>query len=122
MRVAVPFGPYRGRGPRRLLDNLVEAWRRTPWPAGEEMREPPTVAVVTVSYNTAELTSHLLYSLFRVLEPDSLERVVVVDNDSDDDSLVLLSALRDRGLLDLVRIRRLIFHGLVLNRGVSSLT
>jgi len=121
MRVAVPFGPYRGQGPRRLLDNLAEAWRRTPWPAGGEMREPPTVAVVTVSYNTAELTSHLLYSLFRVLEPGSLERVVVVDNNSDDESPVLLSALRDRGLIDLVRNRRLTYHGPGLNRGVSHL-
>lgn len=121
MRVAVPFGPYRGQGPRRLWDNLAEGWRRTPWPAGAEVRDAPAVAVVTVNYNTAELTAHLLYSLFRVLEPRSLARVVVVDNDSDDGSAALLSALRDRGLIDLVRNQWLTYHGPGLNRGLSHL-
>jgi hypothetical protein len=49
---------------------------------------PGRVAVVTVSYNTRELTALMLWSLRRILEWESLE-IVVVDNGSKDGSAEL---------------------------------
>ena len=57
------------------------------WP--DCLATPGRVAVVTVSYNTRELTALLLWSLRRILAWESLE-IVVVDNGSKDGSAELL--------------------------------
>jgi dolichyl-phosphate beta-glucosyltransferase len=61
-----------------------------PWP--DRPAAPDRVAVVTVSYNTCELTALLLWSLRRVLEWEPLE-IVVVDNGSKDGSAELLAKI-----------------------------
>ena len=53
---------------------------------------PGLVAVITVSYNTRELTALLLWSLRRILDWKSLE-IVVVDNGSKDGSAELLARI-----------------------------
>src|SRR5258708_1356584 len=53
---------------------------------------PGRVAVVTVSYNTRELTALMLWSLRRILQWESLE-IVVVDNGSKDGSAELLAKI-----------------------------
>src|ERR1700733_6570199 len=57
---------------------------------------PGRVAVVTVSYNTRELTALLLWSLRRILAWESLE-IVVVDNGSRDGSAELLARIDAAG-------------------------
>jgi glycosyltransferase involved in cell wall biosynthesis len=81
---------------------------------------PGRVAVVTVSYNTRELTALLLWSLRRILDWESLE-IVVADNGSKDGSAELLAKI------DAAEGRRLIanagnvMHGPALNQAVSFL-
>ena len=110
---------WRSQGPRRLVENGWERLRRRPWPT-EGPRTWRTSAVV-VSYNTAELLAHLLYSLHRVLEPGSVERIVVVENDSNDGTVELLADMERRGLIEVVPNRHLTYHGPGLNRGIAYL-
>ena len=63
---------------------------------------PGRVAVVTVSYNTRELTALLLWSLRRILEWESLE-IVIVDNGSTDGSAELLTKIDAAGGCRLIR-------------------
>ena len=58
-------------------------------------------AIVTVSYNTRELTALLLWSLDRILDGENL-RPVVVDNGSIDGSVEMLRRARASGLCELV--------------------
>jgi glycosyltransferase involved in cell wall biosynthesis len=97
----------------------VERLRRRPWPTDR----PRTwrASVVVVSYNTAELLAHLLYSLHRVLQRGSVERIVVVENDSKDRTVELLSGLKRDGLVHVVPNRHLTYHGPGLNRGIAHL-
>lgn len=71
------------------------------WPAEPETA-PDRVAVVTVSYNTRELTAFLLWSLHRVVSWPDLE-IVVVDNGSRDGSAQLLAGAARAGACVLVR-------------------
>lgn len=95
-------------------------WLRHTWPVPSDLNNE-RVAVVTVNYNTAEHISHLLFSLFRVVGREQLERIVVVDNASTDDSPALLSAMAEAGLIDLVRNKSQRFHGPGLNQAVARL-
>jgi glycosyltransferase involved in cell wall biosynthesis len=90
------------------------------WPR-DGIRAASGVAVVTVSYNTAWLTSLLIWSLYQVLRPGALDRVVVVDNGSTDGSARLLSGLAEAGLCELVANRENRHHGPGLNQGLSHL-
>ena len=81
---------------------------------------PDRVAVVTVSYNTRELTALLLWSLRRVLEWTSLE-VVVVDNGSTDGSAELLARIESAGGCRLIANSRNAMHGPALNQALSFL-
>jgi glycosyltransferase involved in cell wall biosynthesis len=78
-------------------------------------------AIVTVNYNTARLISHLLFSLFRILDRKFVARIVVVDNGSTDNSLPILRELRCARLIDLIENRRQRYHGPGLNQGINYL-
>ena len=58
-------------------------------------------AIVSVSYNTRELTALLIWSLHRVLDGDG-PRPLIVDNGSVDGSLEMLRRASDSGLCELV--------------------
>jgi GT2 family glycosyltransferase len=90
------------------------------WPQ-DGIQAGTRVAVVTVNYNTAWLASLLLWSLYQVLKPGTLDRVVVVDNGSSDGSARLLSGLAEAGLCELVANRDNRHHGPGLNQGLSHL-
>ena len=105
--------PASGRKARRV-DDEVTWWPQTDDPAVDR------VAVLTVSYNTKELTALLLWSLWRVLEARPAE-VVIVDNGSTDGSRELLDAAQSAGLCTLVANRNNEQHGPGLNKGLSSL-
>lgn len=89
------------------------------WPL-DAAEEDARVAVVTVSYNTRELTALLLWSLYRVLDWPSFD-VVVVDNGSHDGSLELLRTAQEAGLCVLLANDSNLLHGPALNQAVSWL-
>ena len=90
------------------------------WWSPDAVEEDGRVAVLTVSYNTRELTALLLWSLYRVLEWRSLE-VVVVDNGSRDGSAELLADAEAAGLCVLVANNANRLHGPALNQALSWL-
>lgn len=96
------------------MDGGVTWWPERAAPTGN------SAAVVTVSYNTKELTAFLLWSLWRVLD-DRLSEIVVVDNGSTDGSRELLNAAHTAGLCTLVANDQNRQHGLGLNQGLSIL-
>jgi glycosyltransferase involved in cell wall biosynthesis len=78
------------------------------------------VAVVTVSYNTKELTALLLWSLRTLLDWPALE-IVVVDNGSTDGSDQLLAQAQDAGICTYLPNEINRTHGPGLNQGISWL-
>jgi len=81
---------------------------------------PGRVAVVTVSYNTRELTALLLWSLRRVLAWESLE-IVIVDNGSTDGSAELLAEIDAAGGCRLIPNAVNTMHGPALTQAMSFL-
>ena len=81
---------------------------------------PGRVAVVTVSYNTRELTAFMLWSLRRILEWKSLE-IVVVDNGSKDGSAELLAKIDAAGGCRLIPNASNTMHGPALTQAMSFL-
>jgi len=88
------------------------------WPDGPVL--PGRVAVITVSYNTRELTALLLWSLRRILTWESLE-VVVVDNGSKDGSASLLARVEAAGGCRLIANAGNAMHGPALTQAMSFL-
>ena len=88
------------------------------WPDGPV--EPDLVAVITVSYNTRELTALLLWSLRRIQAWQSLE-IVVVDNGSEDGSAELLVQVDAAGGCRLIPNTGNTMHGPALTQAMSCL-
>jgi glycosyltransferase involved in cell wall biosynthesis len=88
------------------------------WPDGQAAAG--RVAVVTVSYNTRELTALLLWSLRRILRWEALE-IVVVDNGSADGSAQLLATIAAAGGCRLIANAGNAMHGPALNQAMSFL-
>jgi hypothetical protein len=89
------------------------------WPSRDAETGTGRVAVVTVSYNTRELTALLLWSLWRVLEWNPPPEIVVVDNGSRDGSAELLAGVEASGLCFLLANCVNRHHGLALNQALS---
>ena len=79
------------------------------------------VAVVTVSYNTIELTALLLWSLHCV-SSEPPDEIVVVDNASTDGSLELLREVASAGLVTLLSNATNRHHGPALNDALAFIT
>ena len=89
------------------------------WPAAPEPRGDQ-VAVVSVSYNTRELTGLLLWSLRRIVHWPGLE-IVIVDNGSSDGSAGLLAQAAQAGLCTVLANDSNRQHGPGLSQGISWL-
>jgi glycosyltransferase involved in cell wall biosynthesis len=89
------------------------------WPEASRA-DQERVAVVTVSYDTRELTAFLLWSLRRILKWRRLE-IVVVDNRSQDGSAQMLADAERGGVCVLVANQVNRQHGPALNQGISWL-
>jgi hypothetical protein len=92
---------------------------RIAWPAGPGASRG-SVAVLTVSYNTRELTAFLLWSLRTIVSWPELE-IVVVDNGSRDGSAQLLAEAERNGVCRLLANHDNRHHGPGLNQGISYL-
>jgi Glycosyl transferase family 2 len=124
-------GPLRPSGNDRLADRPRPPARRSYGPSRignvdasdlipQNGGEALSVTVVTVSYNTLELTALLLWSLHRVLEWPGLE-IVVVDNGSTDGSREMLTEAAEHGLCRLIPSVDNLGHGPGLNLAMDSL-
>ena len=89
------------------------------WPRGQKA-DPERVAVVSVSYNTRELTGLLVWSLCRIVHWPGLE-IVIVDNGSQDGSAELLAEAGQAGVCVLLANEINRQHGPGLNQGISWL-
>jgi len=109
--------------PRLLQNKVAEPLARTAWPrrGSGNGQDPARVAIVSVNYNTVDLISYLIFSLYRVVGPSRFDRVVIVDNGSVDGSVEVLRALAERGLIEVVLNRRQRYHGPGLNQAISML-
>ena len=96
------------------MDDEIVWWPDMPSASGDR------VAVVTVSYNTKELTALLIWSLRSILDWPALE-IVVVDNGSADGSAELLAEAEEAGLCVYIRNEINRMHGPGLNQGISLL-
>ena len=97
-----------------MTDDDVVWWPARPGTARER------VAVVSVSYNTRELTAFLLWSLRRIVKWRDLE-IVIVDNGSRDGSAQLLAEAARAGVCVLLANGVNRHHGPGLNQGISWL-
>jgi Glycosyl transferase family 2 len=89
------------------------------WPAGPGASRG-SVAALTVSYNTRELTAFLLWSLRTIVSWPELE-ILVVDNGSRDGSAQLLAEAERGGACALLANHDNRHHGPGLNQGISYL-
>jgi glycosyltransferase involved in cell wall biosynthesis len=80
-----------------------------------------SVAIVVANFNTRELISQLIFSLYRFLGGSEFSELVVVDNGSTDGSRELLAGLQRAKLLHLIANRTQRYHGPALTQGVSWL-
>lgn len=103
----------------RPVVDAVEWLRRRPWPRRSD--GAGRTAAIVVNYNTPRLIAEMLFSLLRVLEREALHRIVVVDNSTSNESLRLLEPLQDAGIIEVVKNKRLPYHGPGLNRGMAHL-
>src|ERR1035441_7001240 len=90
------------------------------WPARAPEASRERVAVVSVSYNTRELTGLLLWSLRRIVNWPGLE-IVIVDNGSRDGSAELLADAEQAGFCAVLANDVNRQHGPGLNQGISWL-
>jgi hypothetical protein len=91
------------------------------WSPPKSPSPVPRVAAVVVNHNTPMQIAMMLWSLRRVADSARVGRIVVVDNNSSRESLLMLRELADRGMIDLICNRVQRFHGPGLNQGVRHL-
>ena len=113
-------GSNGGLRPWEIGDNEAVGPRNEP-EAVLTIPPPSRVAVVTVSYNTVELTAFLLWSLHNVLDWPVSE-IVIVDNGSVDGSRELFADADQAGLCVLLANDRNVGHGLALNQALTFLS
>ena len=79
------------------------------------------VLITIVNYNTKELLSNLLFSLFRVLGSKPLRNcdILVIDNNSSDGSRTIIKAMRKAGLIRAILNTKQMYHAPALNQGLE---
>lgn len=104
---------------QRRREDRREQQRRVAWPAAATSGS--RLSLVVANHNARELIGQLVFGLHRVLDPEEVHRLVVVDNASTDGSVELLEELQSANLLTLVRRSERPYHGPGLNAGLSFL-
>ncbi len=83
--------------------------------------EHENIAIVIVNYNTIDLLTLLLFSIFKNLGVKRISKIVIVDNNSLDGSKELLKELENQKLISLICNRKQKYHGPALNQGIKYL-
>ena len=104
----------------RIAENFVKKWGRRNWPSMKNVHSG-RVAIVFANYNTFELTSYLLFSLFRILGTENVSRIIAVDNNSTDGSKELLEKFAGLDMIDLISNRKQNYHGPAINQAIRYL-
>ena len=79
------------------------------------------ILITIVNYNTAELLSHLLYSLYRVIghRPLRMCDILVIDNNSSDLSVPIIKAMQRNKLIRSIINKEQLYHARGLNQGLE---
>ena len=79
------------------------------------------ILITVANYNTSELLAHLLFSLFRVMGRRPLRNcdILIVDNNSADDSVPILKALEKQKLIRVIYNKKQKYHAPALNQGLE---
>lgn len=103
-----------------IMRNIFNQLLRLNWP-DKDIKNSHEISVIFVNYNTVDLTSFLLFTLFRVLGREKVFKIVVVDNGSTDGSIDLLEKFSDKGLIDLISNEKQAYHGPAINQAINFL-
>mgnify|MGYP002640186401 CR=1 FL=1 len=108
---------------RKRLSLIIEKRFRKNWKNTEPNSNISTdnVAVVIVNYNTKELLTLLLFSIYKNLGIEQIAKIVIVDNNSNDGSVELLRTLDSKGIVHLISNKSQKYHGPALNQGIEYL-
>lgn len=100
-----------------------EKYLRRNWQYKTEILENKieNVGIVIVNYNTRDLLTILLFSIFKNLSIDRISKIIIVDNNSQDGSKILLKNLNNNPLIKVVNNRNQQYHGPALNQGIALL-
>jgi glycosyltransferase involved in cell wall biosynthesis len=106
----------------RFTRRAVPLFRKN-WPTRTNKTISPTrVAIVTVNYNTKELLARLIFSLRRFVNQEVvIGPIVVVDNNSKDGSVEMITELTQKGIIFSILNKRQAYHGPGLNQGMELL-
>lgn len=79
------------------------------------------ILLAIVNYNTAQLISHLLFSLFRFMSAKARSNmdILIIDNASTDESRDILLAFQQVGMIRTILNDRQLYHGPALNQAVD---
>jgi glycosyltransferase involved in cell wall biosynthesis len=104
---------------RKALPLIRPSWGE---PHKRSSNTHPTIAVITVNYNTRHLLARLVYSLKRVVSGNCrLGPIVVVDNKSTDGSVDLIKSLMAAGVVHGILNEKQRYHGPGLNQAMDYL-
>jgi len=107
----------------QFAKSFLQGLPRRNWPLPESpLNESNDVSIVFVNYNTLELTSCLLFSIFRILGRQKVSRIVAVDNNSTDGSRQMLELFAAEEMIDLIGNRRQYYHGPGINQAIAFLS
>jgi glycosyltransferase involved in cell wall biosynthesis len=96
--------------------------RNHPWPIEtNHCKTPETTAIVSVNYNTKELITQLIWSIYKNPGITGFAKLIIVDNHSIDGSLEILRALDNADLIELIENSQNIYHGPALNQALDFL-
>ncbi len=101
---------------------MTHQTRNHPWPLKTNSnKNPKSTAIVCVNYNTKELITQLIWSIYRNVGSLGFAKLVIVDNHSTDGSIEILRCLENVGLIKLIENSQNIYHGPALNQALDFL-
>ncbi len=113
-----------GRYLRINFGQMRRQWIRRNWPefkSSTNTISPPKISVVCANYNTVDLISQLIFSLCRIVGREKISEIVIVDNNSTDGSVELLSTMQEAKIITAIFNSEQRYHGPALNQAMDYL-